>query len=159
MDSQESPSSPPSTEAARGTSRVHTDNHPLPTDSMVTVSLSEDERASEINKLKETAESDGSSDERRRSSVLSSDTTTDSASDKSVRSPTSTCPDEQSPLSLERTRTNSTASALSEQVDWAELEKTEEREGKENVSDNVCRNSHKLLVCLAKPFSSRLRYS
>lgn len=143
-------------DAVRRSPRTHVDSQPLPTDSMVTVSLSESD-ASQTTEREEDATTTFSQAEitiveNRISSRPSSldivrglnreqesqgeDEESNSVVD--FDSPSVSSPGElhiQTPTTPGRLRSNSDSSERSAQVDWEELEKTEEQEPREEGSD------------------------
>jgi len=141
--------------AAEKPPRTHIDSQPLPTDSMVTVPLSESDAAT-IPEKDEDVDSTRQSDifgEKRLSSRPSSVEILQairerSSQDGSIRtpsvadfnSPTISLPDDaipDTPKSSARPRSGSDGSDRSAQVDWAGLEKDEERELREEGQDEV----------------------
>lgn len=139
----------PNIETVARSPRTHVDSSPLPTDSMVTVPLSEADAGPED---EEDAEEPRGRpqivvEERRRSSRASSSEIrkafgrreSQASVDASANdSPTVSINDTDAPTSPETSaqiRRNSGDSGKSEQVDWAELEKKEEQqpEGEEEV--------------------------
>ncbi|KAF2812190.1 uncharacterized protein BDZ99DRAFT_460955 [Mytilinidion resinicola] len=137
-------------EAVKRSPRTHVDSQPLPTDSMVTVSLSE----SDASQMIETEEEDTRQsrqpqikiDTRRLSSrpssqdILRGSTSRDSSQDATItpdsptlrRDPRRLSP----PTTPNRSRSDSNESGRSVQVDWEELEKTEEQEPRKKGSDD-----------------------
>lgn len=140
--------------------RIHIDSQRLPTDSMVTVPLSETDGAP-------VAEDDPVSpalqqpaitideEEKRLSSRPSSveimeafghSGSRDRTSSPALASPTASLSDQdlpKTPTSAERSRTNSNGSDQSAHVDWAELEKKEEeQEPQEEGQDEVSHHTH-----------------
>lgn len=143
-------------DAVRRSPRTHVDSQPLPTDSMVTVSLSESD-ASQTTEREEDAtttfpqaeitivenripsrpssldivrglnrEQESQGEDEESNSVVDFD------------SPSVSSPGElhiQTPTTPDRLRSNSNSSERSAQVDWEELEKTEEQEPREEGSD------------------------
>lgn len=133
------------------------DGQPLPTDSMVTVPLSEtdgthamehdeddDEEMATLQQPRITI------DEKRLSSrptsaelmqaIRERDSRDGSIRSSAMNSPTISLPEEdtpQTPTSGERPRSNSGGSNESAHVDWAELEKAEEQEPQEEGQDDV----------------------
>ena len=145
-------------DAVRRSPRTHVDSQPLPTDSMVTVSLSESD-ASQTTEREEDAtttfpQAEITIVENRISSRPSSldivrglnreqepqDEDEESNSVVDFDSPSVSSPGElhsQTPTTPDRLRSNSNSSERSAQVDWEELEKTEEQEPREEGSDEV----------------------
>lgn len=143
-------------EGAARSPRTHVDSQPLPTDSMVTVPLSEaateagnatdDEECTVVTPRKPEI----TVDERRLSSrptsaeimqAIREPRDSDASIDTpDVGSPTISLPDEASQGSkvVDRSRASSDASDQSAHVDWAELEKKEEQECQEDGQDEVC---------------------
>jgi hypothetical protein len=136
--------------------RMHIDSGPLPTDSMVTVPLSEaatdDEPATGDYEFTLTTPRKPAIalDERRLSSrptsaeilrAIREPRDSDASIDTpAMNSPTLSLPDEdspKSPKSKEGSRSPSTESDRSAHVDWAELEKKEEQEPQEDGQDEV----------------------
>lgn len=142
-------------EAVERSPRTHVDSQPLPTDSMVTVPLSETDAegahpaADHVSALLQ--QPDIVVEEKRQSSRPSSAEIMKafggrSSQDGSIRtsavdSPTISLPDDDdtppTPKSGERSRSNSEGSSQSAQVDWTELEKKEEQESQEEGQDEV----------------------
>jgi hypothetical protein len=139
----------PNVETATRSPRTHIDSSPLPTDSMVTVPLSEaDVGADDEDAMEEprgrpqiivgerTASSRPNSSEIRK--AFGRRDTQTSIEALPIVSPTVSVHDTDaaaSPKTPPLSRTNSSGSGKSEQVDWAELEKKEEQqpEGEEEV--------------------------
>lgn len=140
--------------------RIHIDSERLPTDSMVTVPLSETDGAS-------TADDDAVSpalqhpeitiqEQKRNSSRPSSAEileafgrrgSHDGGNSPTLASPTISLSDQDSPktpTSARRSRSNSNGSDQSAHVDWAELEKKEEQEPQEEGQDEVSSHSHEV---------------
>lgn len=135
--------------------RTHVDSSPLPTDSMVTVPLSETDGAStedEESARESILRPEIMVDEQRMSSRPDSSEIHQAfghrSSQASVESPTADSPTvsvhdtdaPESPVSPKLSRCGSHGSGKSEQVDWAELEKKEEQEpeGEEEVGLSSC---------------------
>ncbi|KAF2488408.1 ecotropic viral integration site 5 protein [Lophium mytilinum] len=137
-------------EAVKRSPRTHVDSQPLPTDSMVTVSLSE----SDAGQMTETEEEDTRQsrqpeikiDTRRLSSrpssldILRGSTSRDSSQDATITPDSPTSPRDSQrlspPTTPKRSRSDSNETDHSVQVDWEELEKTEEQEPREKGSDD-----------------------
>lgn len=147
-------------EAAGRSPRTHIDSQPLPTDSMVTVPLSdtgtEEGHAAEEDEeeaaMKTPQRPQISLEERRLSSRPTSAEILQAIreprdSDSSINTPAGNSPtislpveeEPQSPESPSRTRSESSGSDHSAHVDWAELEKKEEQEqeSQEDGQDEV----------------------
>ncbi|ORY08450.1 rab-GTPase-TBC domain-domain-containing protein [Clohesyomyces aquaticus] len=140
--------------------RTHVDSQPLPTDSMVTVPLSETDGTPSTEQEDEEATTPMQRpqitvDERRLSSrptsaelmqAIRERGSQEGSQDGSIHSPSElsspilSLPGDQSPRtpkSGERSRSDSNASDHSAHVDWVELEKTEEQEPKEEGQDDA----------------------
>jgi hypothetical protein len=126
----------PSDQPIQRSPRTHVDSAPLPTDSMVTVPLSETETETDSRAPDDEQRACDSVEIReafgRRQSHASVDATT------TPTSPTISVRDTDAPVSPKmeaRGRRTSNGSGKSEEVDWAELEKKEEQEpeGEEEV--------------------------
>ncbi|PSN73471.1 ecotropic viral integration site 5 protein [Corynespora cassiicola Philippines] len=133
--------------------RTHVDSQPLPTDSMVTVPLSEtgsrqsaaepSDRATALPQLEITT------DEKRLSSrptsteimqAIRERSSQDGSINTTVNSPTISVRDEDAPPTPktgDRSRSDSSGSTQSAHVDWAELEKKEEQEPQEEGQDEA----------------------
>ena len=143
--------------------RIHIDSQRLPTDSMVTVPLSETDGApaaddDTVSPALQQPEITIDDDEKRRSSRPSSVEimeafghrrgSHDGTASPVLASPTISLSDQdqdqdapKTPTSAERSRTNSNGSDQSAHVDWAELEKKEEQEPQEEGQDEVSHNT------------------
>jgi hypothetical protein len=145
MDVAHETAAPEAHETTRRAPRIHIDSGRLPTDSMVTVPLSEtdgvpaaeDEAVSPALQHPDITIRPSSAEIMeafgRRGSC-------DGDSSPAVVSPTTSLSDHDVPktqTSLERSRTNSNGSDQSAHVDWAELEKKEEQEPQEEGQDEV----------------------
>lgn len=159
----------PTLEAIKRSPRTHVDSQPLPTDSMVTISLSESDAGQKDEEKEEEKDEDATTtliqpeiniEDNRLSSrptsaeILrgirergSQDSSIRTSSMVELQSPTSPCPEETSietpvtPTTPERSRSDSGSSVHSAHVDWEELEKTEEQEARDEASDEVCSTS------------------
>lgn len=145
--------------------RTHVDSQPLPTDSMVTVPLSETDGSPALDQdhvLPSTPHQplpaiEIAAEEKRLSSRPNSDeimkafgrrSSQDGSISPAIDSPTISLPEEappQTPTSGERSRSDSNTSNQSAHVDWAELEKKEEQEPQEEGQDEV-RQDEQMLV-------------
>ena len=152
MDVAHETSAPDGQETARRAPRIHVDSARLPTDSMVTVPLSEtDGTAAEDDVVSPALQHPYITTEegRRLSSRPSSAEimeafggggSRDGDASPVVASPTVSLPDQDSPktpTSTERSRSNTNGSDQSAHVDWAELEKKEKQEPQEEGQDEV----------------------
>ena len=141
-------------DAAARSPRTHIDSQPLPTDSMVTVPLSETDGAhgaeGDEDAVATLQQPEIIVEEKRLSSrptsaeimqaIRERDSQDGSVHTPSINSPTISLPDEetpQTPRSGERSRSDSNGSNHSAHVDWAELEKKEEQEPQEEGQDDV----------------------
>lgn len=140
------------TENGERAPRTHIDSKPLPTDSMVTVPLSESDGVntpdddSIVHKL---PQPEILVDEKRLSSRPNSDEIMAAFGRRASMDGSTTPPANRpsialqiadgtaTPKSLERTRSNSNESSQSAHVDWAELDKKEEQEPQEKGQDEV----------------------
>ncbi|KAF2465644.1 uncharacterized protein BDR25DRAFT_295307 [Lindgomyces ingoldianus] len=147
----------PIQEAAQRSPRTHVDSQPLPTDSMVTVPLSETDggHVAEPEELVTLplSQPEIMVEEKRLSSRPTSAEIMQAIRERSsqggsihsptiteMNSPTLSLPEDQSPhtpRSRERSRSDSSGSDHSVQVDWVELEKTEEQEAREDGQDDA----------------------
>ncbi|KAJ4359687.1 uncharacterized protein N0V89_000243 [Didymosphaeria variabile] len=151
MDVAQETSAPKGQETAGRAPRIHIDSERLPTDSMVTVPLSETDGAPAV---EDEAVSPAlqhpeiTIQEHKRTSSRPSSAEIMSAFGRrgshergrslALASPTISLSDEdppKTPTSAERSRSNSNGSEHSAQVDWAELEKKEEQEPQEEGQD------------------------
>ncbi|KAK7183714.1 hypothetical protein DPSP01_011712 [Paraphaeosphaeria sporulosa] len=153
MDLARESGAPEGQEVARRAPRIHIDSERLPTDSMVTVPLSETDGvpAAEDEVVSPALQHPDITvqEEKRLSSRPSSAEimeafgrrgSRDRDSSPAVASPTISLSDEhvpKTPTSAERSRSNSNGSDQSAQVDWAELEKKEEQEPQEEGQDEA----------------------
>ncbi|KAL1594531.1 hypothetical protein SLS60_010291 [Paraconiothyrium brasiliense] len=151
MDVAQEKSDPTGQETAGRAPRIHIDSERLPTDSMVTVPLSETDGApaAEDEAVSPTQQHPEITiqEEKRLSSRPSSAeimsafgrrSSHDEGSSSALASPTISLSDEdtpKTPTSPKRTRSNSNGSDQSAHVDWAELEKKEEQEPQEEGQD------------------------
>lgn len=135
--------------------RTHVDSQPLPTDSMVTVPLSESDGgqlADQEEDVTDTVPSPTITVEEQRvsprptSAEIMQAFGRQNSQDGSVHtppmnSPTISLPEDDSPQtptrSADRSRSGSNGSDRSEHVDWAELEKSEEKEPQQQGQDEV----------------------
>lgn len=135
-------------DAAERFPRTHKDSLPLPTDSMVTVPLSEtdgppqhdDDRVSLAVKQPEiTVEDESDSSSRPNSLEIVRAFGRPTTSSPALDSPTISLPDDSplTPVSGTRSRSDSSGSNQSAHVDWAELEKKEEQVPQEEGQDEV----------------------
>ena len=145
-------------DAVRRSPRTHVNSQPLPTDSMVTVCLSESDAGQTTEREEDSTamfpQPEITIVENRISSRPSSldivrglnreresqGRGEDSNSVVDLDSPSVFSPGElhiQTPTTPDRPRSNSNGSERSAQVDWEELEKTEEQEPREEGSDEV----------------------
>lgn len=137
-------------EAVTRSPRTHVDSAPLPTDSMVTVPLSEAGTTPDDEDVRESISQPQIIIEERRDSSRPSSTEILKAfgrrdSQESVNTPTPDSPTvsvhdadaEDRRKSRSRTRRQSDGSGKSEPVDWAELEKKEEQEPEGEGQDKV----------------------
>jgi hypothetical protein len=129
--------------------RTHVDSAPLPTDSMVTVPLSEGTAADEDDAEESVPRPEIVIEERRNSSRLNSSEILKAfgrrSSQASIDAPATDSPSvsiddvdaPESPESRGRSRRGSDGSGKSEPVDWAELERKEEQEPEGEGQDKV----------------------
>ena len=159
MDTEKAIAVPAADDAPARSPRTHIDSQPLPTDSMVTVPLSEsgtdeglvgeeDEDAAPMMQQPEVRVGDKRLSSRPTSAEILSAIREPRSSAGSIQtaamaSPTASSPrggeDEgpQTPGSEARSRSDSSGSDGSAQVDWAELEKKEEQVPQEDGQDEV----------------------
>ncbi|KAF2003623.1 hypothetical protein P154DRAFT_519855 [Amniculicola lignicola CBS 123094] len=135
------------------TPRTHIDSQPLPTDSMVTVPLSETDGPAmeqDEDETKTLPQLELFTDEKRLSSrptstellnaIRDRDSQDGSINTSAMNSPTISLPEDDlppTPLSGDRARSDTSGSGGSAQVDWAELERTEEQEPREEGQDDA----------------------
>tara|TARA_R110002003_G_scaffold284_1_gene18264 strand:- start:2298 stop:2792 length:495 start_codon:yes stop_codon:yes gene_type:complete len=154
MDSQKEGTTPNVEEAVTRSPRTHVDSSPLPTDSMVTVPLSEAGTSPDEDDVREsTLRPQIIVEERRDSSRPNSSEILKAfgrrSSQASIDIPTADSPtvsvhDVDSPSSPDAanlSRRGSDGSGKSEPVDWAELEKKEEQEPEGEGQDKVGRTN------------------
>ena len=151
-------------ESTEKRSRTHVDSKPLPTDSMVTVPLSEtgDKTAEDEQNPRESGPRPAIIVEERRASSRTNSAEIRNAfgrrsSQASMESPAPESPtisvrDTDAPVSPKadtKSRSNSNGSGKSQEVDWAELEKKEEQEpeGEEEVCVAFSKKKPPTVVC------------
>jgi hypothetical protein len=141
-------------EALTRTPRTHVDSKPLPTDSLVTINLSESGRTSNSNTYRESSmlsapEADLEDTPKQQSSVdtmsgLADREEAPEMSRNSVASDTYQVVEWTGPsrTSIQRGGSFSDGSDRSIEVDWDELDKTEEREDADAENEEVCSVAH-----------------
>jgi len=144
-------------EVLTSTPRTHVDSKPLPTDSLVTINLSETGRTSTSTAYRGSSilsapEADLDETPRRQASVgmmngLADKVEAPEMAHDSVASDTYQVVEWTRPsrTSTERGESFSDGSDRSIEVDWDELDKTEEREDADAESDEVCSVAHTTL--------------
>lgn len=153
MDLAHDTPAPEGRESTARAPRIHIDSERLPTDSMVTVPLSETDGASAVDDhlvspalqhpditFQEEMRLSSRPSSAEIMDVFGRRASRDAASSPTVASPTTSLSDQDVPKSQtspERSRSNSNGSDQSAQVDWAELEKKEEQEPQEEGQDEV----------------------
>lgn len=157
---------------------IHLDSQRLPTDSMVTVPLSETDGAPaaehdavsqlQLQRPEITIEDEKTLSSRPSSSEImeafGSRRSHDETTSPTLTSPTTSLSDQdapKTPTSADRSRANSNGSDQSAHVDWAELEKKEEQEPQEEGQDEVSSKPNFPNLILSNnhrqwPFSSRV---